>query len=166
MLTDEQLRQLLGLIPLGRRAGTDIPTLSREMDLDQRLVRAGIAHLVRYYGHPIATLTSPHGVFYATTDADYQATDTHLSRKAMAILVRRRAFRLAWQRRVAFNPNLIGGTMDFCAIIDKPVERGTPCVCCGEPGEACCPDCPEFYSLQEEPDYLAPDDISPDHRSA
>lgn len=93
---------LLALLPTGRECATSVPCLAQVTGESERAIRAAIEDLVMA-GFPVVTLPCKRGVFMAETPEDLDMAYAHLTSKAMSLLRRRRALRMA-RARLAMAP--------------------------------------------------------------
>lgn len=100
-----QHRQLLNLIPRGRRRATSMGELADRLGCSDREVRQLIEELVNDFHVEIVTLPVRRGVFVAETPQEIDLAEAHLRSKTMALLRRRRALRLC-RERLAYSPTL------------------------------------------------------------
>ena len=96
---------LNALLPRGRANACSVPHLARCTGWNERAVREGLEHLLTEYRVPVCTLPVKDGVYVAVTPEECDAADRNLRSRALAILRRRRALRLAGER-LAWSPTL------------------------------------------------------------
>jgi hypothetical protein len=94
----DQLHLLNAVLPRGAQNGTDIPTLSIATGLHERAVREGLSLLLNDHRIAVCTAPRPNGIYVATTPEECDEADRNLRSRALAILRRRRALRLAGER--------------------------------------------------------------------
>ena len=97
-MTDLDLRLLDALLPRGFQNATSIPHLSRCTGWNERKVREGLEMLLNDHRVAVCTLAQPNGVYVAVSPEECEAADHNLRSRALAILRRRRALRLAGER--------------------------------------------------------------------
>ena len=105
VMTASDLTLLDAILPRGAANGTDIYTLSIATGLNERSVREGLEELLTIHRVAVCTAPRPNGVYVATCPEECEEADRNLRSRAMAILKRRRALRLAGER-LAWSPTL------------------------------------------------------------
>jgi hypothetical protein len=97
-MTSQELHLLNAVLPRGAANGTDIPTLSIATGLHERAVREGLSLLLTEFRVPVCTEPRRNGIDVATTPDECAEADHNLRSRAMSLLKRRRALRLAGER--------------------------------------------------------------------
>lgn len=96
---------LLAALPRGRRNATSVPALCRELAVSNRELRALIEELVTEQHVPVCTLPTSHGVWLAESAEEVEEAAGQLHSRAMSLLDRCRALRLAGES-IAWSPTL------------------------------------------------------------
>lgn len=96
---------LMAAIPRGRRNATSIPALCAALGCSNRELRAAIEELVTEEHQPICTLPTRHGIWLAESPEEVEEAAGQLHSRAMSLLERCRALRLAGEA-LAYSPTL------------------------------------------------------------
>jgi hypothetical protein len=98
---------VLPLLPRGRANAISMRALSSRSGVPPRKVQEAVVGLIAR-GVPIGSVTrAPAGFFICETEEDVAVAARHLRSKAMAVLVRLRAFRFAAEASVGVQGNLL-----------------------------------------------------------
>ncbi len=97
--------RLLSILPTGRENGTSVPALARALGISDRECRALIEELVTEDHAPICSQPTRNGIYLAASAEELDQARAQLHSRAMSLLERCRALRLAAEE-MSWTPTL------------------------------------------------------------